>query len=142
MTDRSTKPTDGEPLDRITLAGMSFSGRHGVLDVEQTEPQPFVVSVTFPVDAERVAFTDALGDTVDYAAVFESVRRVVEERSYRLIETLADSIASALLEYFSLPEVEVRVRKPKAPLPGAFEHVEISVVRRSSRPADEGVPQD
>ena len=117
--------------DRITLAGMSFTGRHGVLEHEQVDPQRFVVSVDFPVDAARTARSDDLSSTVDYAAVFECVREIVEERSYRLIETLAEAVASAVLERFPVSEVAVRLRKPEAPLPGSFEHVEISVRRRA-----------
>lgn len=116
--------------DRITLAGMSFTGRHGVLEAEQAEAQLFVVSVEFPVDAARTARTDDLDSTVDYAAVFECVREVVEERSYRLIETLAEAIAAELLERFPIGAVAVRLGKPKAPLPGAFDNVEISIQRR------------
>lgn len=118
-----------EQHDRITLAGMTFVGRHGVLEAEQAEAQPFVVSVEFPVDAAATAQTDDLDTTVDYAAVFESVREVVEERSFRLIETLAETIAAELLERFPIATVGVRVGKPKAPLPGAFDHVEISIQR-------------
>ena len=118
-----------EHRDRITLAGMSFTGRHGVLEHEQAGLQPFVVSVEFPVDAAATARTDDIGTTVDYSAVFESVREVVEERSYRLIETLAEAIAAELLGRFPIATVAVRLRKPNAPLPGAFEHVEIAIQR-------------
>ena len=123
-------------MDRITLAGMTFSGRHGVLEGEQAEAQPFVVSVDFPVNAARAARADELGATIDYAAVFDCVRDVVENRSYRLIETLAEAIAAAVLERFAVSEVEVRLRKPRAPLPGVFDHVEITIRRTgaSGRP--------
>ena len=119
--------------DRITLAGMTFIGRHGVLDAEQTDAQPFVVTVSYPVDAARAARADDLDSTVDYSAVFDCVREVVEERSYRLIETLAEAIAAAVLERVPVSDVEVLLRKPEAPLPGTFDHVEISI-RRSREP--------
>lgn len=115
--------------DRITIEGMTFIGRHGVLEGEQAEGQPFVVSVDYPVDAAAAARSDELGSTVDYAAVFDCVREIVEERSYRLIERLAEAIAGELLARFPVADVRVRVRKPEAPLPGDFEHVEISIRR-------------
>ena len=120
-------------VDRLTLAGMVFQGRHGVLEHERAEAQRFVVDVEMSVDAAAAASDDDITRTVDYAAVFEAVRRVVEEESHRLIETLAEAIARALLVGFPLGEVEVRVRKPDAPLPGTFDYVEVAI--RRSAPA-------
>ena len=119
--------------DRLTLAGMAFRGRHGVLEHERTDPQPFVVDVEMSIDAAAAASRDDLADTVDYAAVFDCVRRVVEDESHRLIETLAETIARELLVRFPLGEIEVRVRKPDATLPGPFDYVEVAV--RRSGPA-------
>jgi dihydroneopterin aldolase len=116
--------------DRITLRGMHFMGRHGVAPDERAEPQPFEVDVIVQLDLSPAAASDALADTVDYAAVFEVARRIVEGRSFQLIEALAAGIADAVLAGFPVDQVEVRVRKPKAPLPGAFETVEVRLRRR------------
>ena len=118
--------------DRLTLAGMVFHGRHGVLDEERREPQRFVVDVEMVVDAAAAAANDDLTATVDYAGVFECAREVVETESHRLIETLAERIATEVLSRLALEEVTVRVRKPDAPLPGPFDHVEIAIRRRRS----------
>jgi len=116
--------------DRITLRGMRFSGRHGVNPEEQVNPQPFEVDLILRADLSRPAETDDLADTIDYSAAFRVVAEVVEDRSYRLIERLAAAIADAVLAAFAVDDVEVRVRKPKAPLPGAFETVEARIRRR------------
>jgi dihydroneopterin aldolase len=118
--------------DQITLRGMRFLGRHGVSLAERMEPQPFEVDVILTVDLSAAAVSDELADTVDYSAVFEVVRRTVEEDSFRLIEALAGAIASSIMGTFTLDEVEVAVRKPNAPLPGAFETVEVRLRRRGS----------
>ena len=116
--------------DQITLRGMRFLGRHGVSLAERLEPQPFEVDVILTVDLSSAADSDELADTVDYSAVFETVRGIVEEASFRLIEALAGAIASSIIGTFTIDEVEVAVRKPKAPLPGAFETVEVRLRRR------------
>jgi dihydroneopterin aldolase len=116
--------------DRITVRGMRFMGRHGVTAEERAEPQPFEVDVVLRLDLSRPAASDDLADTVDYAAVFLLVRQVVEGRSFNLLEALAAAIAEAVLATFPVDEVEARVRKPKAPLPGAFETVEVRLRRR------------
>ena len=122
----------GDPLtgDRLTISGMTFMGRHGVLPEEEVESQRFVVDVDLAVDAQRAAEHDDLSATIDYAAVFDAVRGVIETESYRLIETLAETVAARLLETLPLTELEVRVRKPNAPLPGTFDHVEVAIRRR------------
>jgi len=122
--------------DRITLRGMRFLGRHGVTLEERMEPQPIEVDVEMALDLQRPAQTDELGDTVDYAAVFGQVAEIVEGQSFRLLEALAGGIAAAVLAEQPVQEVEGRVRKPKAPLPGAFETVEVTL-RRSRGDAPE-----
>jgi dihydroneopterin aldolase len=125
--------------DRITLRGMQFLGRHGVQLEERMEPQPFEVDVILRRDLSAPAASDDLADTIDYSDVFTRVGEVVEGRSYRLIEALAGAIADALLATHPIDDVEVRVRKPKAPLPGAFETVEARLRRRrEAPPADAG----
>ena len=116
--------------DRITLRGMQFFGRHGVQLEERMEPQPFEVDVILRGDLSRPAASDDLADTMDYSAVFATVQGIVEGRSFRLIEALAGAIADALLADEGIGDVEVAVRKPKAPLPGAFDTVEARLRRR------------
>jgi 7,8-dihydroneopterin aldolase/epimerase/oxygenase len=118
--------------DQIALRGMRFLGRHGVSLAERMEPQPFEVDLVMGLDLSHPAASDELADTVDYAAAYEIVRGIVEERSFRLIEALAGAIAEAVLATFKVDDVEVAVRKPKAPLPGAFETVEAKLRRQGS----------
>lgn len=116
--------------DRITLRGMRLMGRHGVSDEERSAPQPFEVDLVLRLDLSRPAATDELADTINYATLFELAREIVEERSFHLIEALAAAIADGVLDAHPVDDVEVRVRKPKAPLPGAFETVEARIRRR------------
>jgi dihydroneopterin aldolase len=122
--------------DRISLRGLRFLGRYGVTLEERMEPQPIEVDVDMQVDLSAAASSDELSDTVDYSAVFELVREIAEERSFRLIEALAGEVAAAVLAAYvgepRLEAVEVRVRKPQAPLPGTFETVEVAVRRARS----------
>ena len=122
--------------DRITLRGMRFLGRYGVSLEERLEPQPFEVDVILRADLSRSAVSDELADTIDYSGTFTVVQAVVEGQSFRLIEALAGAIIEALLASDQrIDDVEVAVRKPKAPLPGAFETVEARLRRRR-----DGVP--
>jgi dihydroneopterin aldolase len=119
--------------DRLSLRGMRFTARHGVLPSEKVEPQPFEVDVVLHADLARAAETDALENTVDYSALHQLVGTVVNGPSFELIEALAGAIARAVLAATD-PElvgaVEVRVRKPEAPLHGELDTVEAALFRR------------
>jgi dihydroneopterin aldolase len=119
--------------DRLSLLGMRFTARHGVLAHEKVEPQPFEVDLMLHADLARAAETDALDTTVDYAALHDLVRAIVTGPSRDLIEALAGAIAQAVLAATDpalVEAVEVRVRKPEAPLDGDVETVEVTLVRR------------
>ena len=117
-------------MDEIALRGMRFLGRHGAELDERIEPQPFEVDVVMHADLRPAGESDDLARTIDYSIAFEITRRVVEEESFRLIETIAETVARDVFAGLAVDELEVRVRKPKAPLPGAFETVEATIRRR------------
>jgi dihydroneopterin aldolase len=122
--------------DRIVLTNMVFQGRHGVGPAERANPQPFEVDVEIHLDTRPAGLADDLSRTVDYREIFDICRSVVEGPSRQLIETLAESIATAMLERSAAAgaiEVLVRVRKPEAPLPGRLDHAAIEITRRRER---------
>ncbi len=119
--------------DRLSLVGMRFEARHGVLDWEKERAQPFEVDLVVHADLADAADRDDLAATVDYAALYEMVRAIVEGPPFNLIEALAGALAGATLAATDpaiVQAVEVRVRKPKAPIDGAFDTVETALTRR------------
>ena len=122
--------------DRLALRGMRFEARHGVLAHEKVDPQPFEVDLVLHADLSRASETDALAETVDYATLYELVRAIITGPSFDLIEALAGAVARAVLAATDpalVGAVEVRVRKPQAPLDGELDTVEAALFRR--RPA-------
>lgn len=118
----------GSP-DTIQLRGLRFRARHGVLPEEHQREQFFLVDLDLGVSVREAARADDLSLTVDYAEVFRRVERVIQGPHRQLIETLADLVARDLLEVFPLEFVRVRVAKPEAPMPGAFDQVAVEVWR-------------
>jgi dihydroneopterin aldolase len=119
--------------DRIVLTNMVFHGRHGVTENERANPQPFEVDVEIHLDLRPAGLADDLSKTVDYGEVFELARAVVDGPSRQLIESIAESIAQAVLERSAAvggTEVVVRVRKPQAPLAGQFDDAAVEITRR------------
>lgn len=113
----------------IELAGLELEGRHGVFDEERAGLQPFVYDVELEVDEPHA---DGLEQTVDYREVVALIREVSGGRQFRLLETLAATLADAMLARFPARTVVVRVRKPHVQLGLPVEHAAASVRRERS----------
>jgi dihydroneopterin aldolase len=116
--------------DRIFLRSMEFTGRHGVSEEERAEPQVIELDLELELDLSAAGRTDDLDQTVDYAAAFELCRVVVEERSFKLLEGIAEQIATeVLIRYGQVERVLVSVRKPGVPLDGIVEQAGVAIER-------------
>ncbi|MGD1033198.1 MAG: dihydroneopterin aldolase [Candidatus Dormibacteria bacterium] len=124
----------GDPVsgrDLLRLEGMSFFGHHGCLADERGAGVHLDVDVEVRTDTSGAARTDRVEDTIDYARLVEKCRRVVEDGSYHLVETVAERIAETLLEEPRAQSVRVRVAK-RPPLPAAVERFSVTVERTRS----------
>jgi dihydroneopterin aldolase len=93
----------------VEIHGLEVVGRHGVGEAERRDGQPFLFDVTLEV-AEPTE--DAIDSTVDYRAVRDTIRKLSDARSYKLLESLAAAAAEAIVAGFAVDSVTVRVRKP------------------------------
>lgn len=109
---------------------MRFMGYHGVDPEEQTRAQPFVVDVEVEGDFSAAAARDDLSLTVDYRALYEICRRIVEEERFHILEALSEAIAAQLLRLPRLELVTVRVKKPEARLGGPLDYEAVEITRR------------
>ena len=115
--------------DRILLHDIRVDGRHGVGDEERAVPQPFEVDVELVRDLREAGSTDDLARTVDYSVVDAIVRDVVANHSFKLLETIAETIAGGILAAFPVDEVVVRVRKPAVRLAGPIGYSGVEIRR-------------
>ncbi|MCG9968292.1 dihydroneopterin aldolase [Pelotomaculum terephthalicicum JT] len=118
-------------MDKIIMEGMEFYGHHGLSPQEQTLGQRFIVDVELFLNLRQAGCFDEPECTVDYAGVSELVRAIVEGRPRKLIESVAESVASGILEHFPVREVLVRVKKPQAPLPFKFNWMAVEIRRKN-----------
>ncbi len=73
---------------------------------------------------------DEVGRAVNYAAVCAEVRKFVEPRSDKLVETLSNALAFHLLEVFEIRRITVELRKYILP---EVEFVSVIVTRERLR---------
>ena len=119
--------------DRIYLHGMIFEGRHGVTDEERAAPQQIEVDLDVELDLGPAGESDELAQTVDYGDIFEVCREVVEDRSFHLLEGIAEALTSGVLARFqAIERVNANVKKPGAPLAGMVEHAGVRIERTRS----------
>ena len=116
--------------DHIRLNKMVFRGYHGVWDEERQVGQRFEVDVEFIGDVATAAKSDNIKDTIDLYKVYQTVERIVTGKTFKLVETLAEKIATALLRQFPANELRVCVRKPNSPVPGICDGIEVEIERR------------
>ena len=120
--------SDNQPDDRVRIyiEGLEIQARIGVTDEERAAPQRLVFNITLWPKQTGLALEDKIERTVDYAAVCAETQRFVQARSDRLIETLADALATRLLELFAVEQVTIELRKFILP---DVEYVAVSVTR-------------
>jgi len=97
--------------DLILIEKLQVQSVIGVPDEERTAPQKLLVSLTIEPNLSFAAMQDRIESTVDYAAVCECVKAVAAKKPRKLIETLAEDIATAVLGKFGIWKLSVEVRK-------------------------------
>jgi len=100
--------------DRIHLFDARISCRVGVPAEERAQPQELLIDLTLGVDLRPAAYSENIGDTVDYAQVLDLLFFVAGAREWVLIESLAEALCEAILRQFPVLSVRLLLRKPEA----------------------------
>ncbi|HWB01744.1 MAG TPA: dihydroneopterin aldolase [Verrucomicrobiales bacterium] len=101
--------------DHITLHDLGLVARAGVPDMERAIPQRLSADIRLWPRQPLSDLDDDLSRTVDYGAAARLCRATASRGEYRLIETLADSLCSDLLQSFPLKTVRVTLKKSILP---------------------------
>ena len=97
--------------DKIIIRGLSLSSHVGVPERERAESQQLRINVTlFPVPSKK-PLDDDIERTVDYYAVSLRLEDVAKEKPRKLIETLAEDMASTVLAEFAVSAVIIEIEK-------------------------------
>lgn len=118
-------------MDYIHLRDMQFYGYHGVLPEETLLGQRFRASVSLATNVQKAGRTDELENTVSYVDVYTICKEVIEGSPYKLIESVAETIAETILKNFKgqVFGCRVEVIKPDPPIPGHYKEVAIEIIR-------------
>ena len=100
--------------DIIYIKDLRIKTIIGIFDWERKVKQEVSIDMEFPFDCKKAAATDTIEDTIDYKAITKGVIKFVEDSSFQLQETLAESIASLVKNEYGVKSIKLRVSKPGA----------------------------
>jgi FolB domain-containing protein len=112
--------------DFIQIKQLEVQAHVGVPEEERLYPQRLTFNLTLWPIRSFDDLQNAIGRAVDYAIVCAETEKFVQSRQDKLIETLADALASHLLGMFELRRVTVELRKYILP---QVEFVSVTVTR-------------
>jgi 7,8-dihydroneopterin aldolase/epimerase/oxygenase len=119
-------------INIIRIKNAAFYAYHGALQEEQNIGGKFEADVDIYTDFSEAAKTDDLKKTINYDTVYKFINRLVHEKNYSLIESLATTIADELLKkYKTINKIAVRVRKHSVPVGGVLDCVEAEVIKEN-----------
>jgi 7,8-dihydroneopterin aldolase/epimerase/oxygenase len=97
--------------DTIFIDGMSVLAKIGTTDQERSLPQKLSISLKLYAPLDKAGKSDRLEDSIDYSRIESETRLLAESKTYQLVESLAESIATAVLSGGAVEAVWVRIEK-------------------------------
>lgn len=98
------------------MKGVRFYSFHGVMSQESRVGAHFIVNLRVGYPVEKAMQSDNVGDTLDYAALFNLVRREMDIPS-KLLEHVAGRISNAILKVFpTVTSIDLTLMKESPPM--------------------------
>ena len=101
-------------MDIVFIRELKVPASIGVWDWEQRIKQNLIVDLELGVDIRKAAQSDDIEDAVSYKSVATRITDFVSESNFKLIESVAESIAEIILNEFPVTWCRVAVNKPRA----------------------------
>ena len=79
-------------MDKIRIENLEIFAKHGVFPEENFLGQKFVLSAVLHTDTRKAGLTDELSYSVHYGEVSHLIKKVVEENTWKLLETVAEAV--------------------------------------------------
>lgn len=117
-------------MDKIIVKNLILFCYHGVNPEEKIDGQDFIFDIEASVDLSVPCKTDNVDDTVSYAKIIKTVRRVAQSEKNDLLERVAQRVVDQLfMEFEKIKSLVVTVKKPDAPIKADFDYVAVTIER-------------
>ncbi len=101
-------------MDIVYIRDLKIETIIGIYDWERQVKQTISLDLDMATDIKKAALSDHIDDTLNYKAVAKRLISFVEGSEFLLVETMAEKIASIVLDEFSVPWLRLRLSKPGA----------------------------
>jgi dihydroneopterin aldolase len=101
-------------VDKLFLRELKVDTVIGFWEWERHDKQTVSIDIEIATDAGRAAATDSVGSALNYETLANRVIEVIGSAQFKLVETLAETVAGLALREFGAPWVKVSVAKPGA----------------------------
>mgnify|MGYP001162041081 FL=1 len=102
-------------LSTVKVENLRLRAYIGFLDWEKEKLQDVVISFSFKYDTRLASETDDVAHAVDYKKINKKIIQLVDNKSFQLIENLAEQIYSLIQSTGpEVQEIDVQVEKPRA----------------------------
>lgn len=99
-------------MDNLMIKALCVETQIGVYAWEQQIKQKLYLDITIPIEFKDCE--DKIENTLDYAKVCQAVTHFMGSKSFQLIETVANEVASLIQQEFKVQQLSVAVTKPNA----------------------------
>lgn len=97
--------------DSINIKGLRLVTTIGVPDEERAAPQSVAVNVKISLSHSFKGFDDEIEHTINYYEVSQRLREVASTGERKLIETLAEDLAAAVIAFDGVCAVTLELEK-------------------------------
>jgi dihydroneopterin aldolase len=101
-------------MDTVFIRDLCIDAVIGVFGWERQVHQKITINLEMATDISQAAKTDDLAHTLDYKAISQRIRAIVEENQPQLVETLIELIAKTIMSEFNIPWLRISIAKPGA----------------------------
>tara|TARA_B100000029_G_C16954752_1_gene733937 strand:+ start:53 stop:427 length:375 start_codon:yes stop_codon:yes gene_type:complete len=107
--------------DMICGHDLTYQVRVGFHDFERNIQQRVKINFAAETNWKQAVAKDEPVDIVDYYLLNEAIEKMVSQKSWNLIESLAEDVAKLICTKFNVQAVEVRVNKKPLDMPNVSE---------------------
>ena len=98
-------------MDSIRITDLEVFFHVGVPAEERAKPQRLLITIDIESELKLAGVSDDLSTTIDYFAVVQRILGLGKGREWKLIEALAEEIATILLKEFAAATAAVEIKK-------------------------------
>ncbi len=118
-------------MNEIIVKNLKIFAYHGVHEFEKINGQDFLIDIKTQIENMKGYENDNIENMVSYSKIIKIAKETATEKSYNLIEKLANEIMKKLFMSFNeIISVDITIKKPNAPIKEIFDYVATRIIKK------------